>query len=360
MFTKKCIYELKKFKFNYKNSLVSNVLKEHLLKPKMSFLSITNRTSLYKINKFNFVENPKNQFSSPRNQPDELRNQVGPKYQDIEKEQKVYDSDSEDPMSFKNERKRLFYLLTASAIIITGVYIGLSYLKPDEKIASKRRLGEVTYVGKAQIGGPWKLLDTNGQLVTHKDLQGKYYLIYFGFTQCPDVCPMSLQKLAQVLTKIRQSKEYKYFDLECLFISVDPDRDSFERIKQYCSLFDNKILGLTAKSNDDKDLKDMLKHFKIHSSKIYLSKEDEEEDKKNMQKNAPEVLNQMDKLQPKINSKYSLDHTIVTYLMGPNNNFLTYLSSNLNSQEMYNIVLDEIMNDLTSQLKSLPTEKNKH
>jgi cytochrome oxidase Cu insertion factor (SCO1/SenC/PrrC family) len=103
----------------------------------------------------------------------------------------------------------------------------------------------------------------------------------------------------------------------------------------------------------------MLKKFKIHSSKIYLSKEDEEEDKKNMIKNAPEVINHMEKFKPKNTSKYSLDHTIVTYLMGPNNNFLTYLSANLNTDEMYNIIVEEIMHDLTVQLKSLPVEKNK-
>ena len=66
----------------------------------------------------------------------------------------------------------------------------------------------------------------------------------------------------------------------------------------------------------------------------------------------------MEKYNSKTNLKYSLDHTIVTYLMGPNNNFITYLSANLNQEEMYNIVVEEIMHDLTKQLKSLPKEKN--
>jgi protein SCO1/2 len=275
----------------------------------------------------------------------------------IEKQQEVYDSDNEDQSSFYNQRKRLFYLLSASAIIISGVYIALNYLKPDENIPVKKRFGEVTYVGKAQIGGPWKLYDTKGNIVTHNDFRGRYYLIYFGFTQCPDVCPMSLQKLSKMLTKIKQSKEYKYFDLDCIFVSVDPDRDTPERIDNYCNLFDKKIIGLTSISNEHAELKDTLKKFKIHSSKIYLSKDDEEEDKKNLQKNAPGVLNHMDKFQPKNNLRYSLDHTIVTYLMGPNNNFITFLSANLSVEEMYNIVVEEIMHDLTSSLKSLPTEK---
>jgi len=276
---------------------------------------------------------------------------------EIQKEKEFYDSDSEDTTSFYNRRRRLYYLLIVSATVITGVYVGLHFLRPEEKIPAKKRLGEVTFVGKAQIGGPWKMIDTKGETINNKDLSGKYYLIYFGFTQCPDVCPMSLQKIAKVLKKVRMSKEYKYFDIECIFVSVDPDRDTLERINNYTKLFDDKIIGITAPSNDHPSLKEMLKSFKIHSSKIYLTKEDEEEDLKNLQKNVPEVVNQMQNFEVKNNMKYSLDHTIVTYLMGPNNNFVTYLSANLNNDEMYNIVVDEIMNDLTKQLKSLPREK---
>ena len=56
-----------------------------------------------------------------------------------------------------------------------------------------------TYTGKADIGGPWLLYNTKGEPVTHKDFEGKYYLIYFGFTFCPDVCPVSLMKMAKAL-----------------------------------------------------------------------------------------------------------------------------------------------------------------
>lgn len=331
-----------------------------LMKNKIIFNPQFTRPHLNKYNNFinfssfNFSEDPN---KSRNTMPDELSNR--PTKPEVEKDQEEYDSDAEDPTSFYNKRKKLYYLLTVSATVIAGVFVGLNFLKPDETIPAKRRLGEVTYVGKAQIGGPWKLYDTEGNIVSHKDFSGKYYLIYFGFTQCPDVCPMSLQKIAKVLKKVRASKEYKYFDLECIFVSVDPDRDTGERIKNYCKLFDNKIIGLTAPSNDSQELKDMLRHFKIHSSKIYLSKEDEEEDQKNLEKNAPYLTNKMQNFKPKSNAKYSLDHTIVTYLMGPNNNFITYLSANLNNDEMYNIVIDEVMNDLTKQLKSLPVEKSR-
>lgn len=139
-----------------------------------------------------------------------------------------------------------------------------------------------TYTGKADIGGNWLLYNTDGEPVTHKDMAGKYYLIYFGFTFCPDVCPVSLMKMAKALNRVKESKEYNYFDIEAIFVSVDPDRDSNERIKEYCKIFDESLIGLTHKSNNNPELKDLLKKFKIHVSKILLSEEEEKEDLKSL------------------------------------------------------------------------------
>ena len=78
------------------------------------------------------------------------------------------------------------------------------------------------------------MYNTKGEPVTHKDLEGKYYLIYFGFTFCPDVCAISLMKMSKALNKVKASKEYAYFDLAAIFVSVDPDRDRLDRIEEYC------------------------------------------------------------------------------------------------------------------------------
>ena len=131
------------------------------------------------------------------------------------------------------------------------------------------------------------LYDTKGNPFSSKDLEGKYYLIYFGFTFCPDVCPVSLMKMSNALNKVKESKEYTYFDLEALFVSVDPDRDSNERIEEYCKIFHPDLKGLTHKSNNNEDLKNTLKKFKIHVSKILLTEEEEAEDMKSLQEHAP-------------------------------------------------------------------------
>lgn len=323
---------------------------ESLIKSTFKARNLVNNNN-YKFSQSNKYDNSKEKLEIPQDDNTQKNSS------EIGRQQEEYDSDAEDQSSFKASRTKLFFTIAASSLGMFGIYSALNYLKPEKTDAKKKKVGEVTYVGKPEIGGTWKLLDTNGNWVTHKNFEGKYYLIYFGFTQCPDVCPMSLQKIAKMLKKIRASQEYKYFDIECFFVSVDPDRDTLERIKQYCEIFDNQIKGLTHLSNDHPDFKEIMKKFKIHSSKIYLSKEDIEQDKKDLEKNAPNVVSSMDKLAPKNNLKYSMDHTIVTYLFNPNNTFLTYLSANLNADEMYNIVSDEIMNDLTKQLKKLPMVK---
>ena len=197
--------------------------------------------------------------------------------------------------------------------------VSMKRQKENEKKSLEPQKSTTKYTGKADIGGNWLLYDTKGEPYSHKDLQGKYYLIYFGFTFCPDVCPISLMKMAKAMNKVKESKEYNYFDLDAVFVSVDPDRDSNERIEEYCKIFDPSIKGLTHKTNDNPELKDILRKFKIHVSKILLSEEEEKEDMKSLQEHAPEVIEKLGGLAKKKDDKYTLDHSIIVYLMGPDN-----------------------------------------
>uniref|UniRef100_A0A7S3CNJ8 Uncharacterized protein n=1 Tax=Strombidium rassoulzadegani TaxID=1082188 RepID=A0A7S3CNJ8_9SPIT len=162
-------------------------------------------------------------------------------------------------------------------------------------------------------------------------------------------------KMANCVKLVKQSKEYKYFDLDSIFVSVDPDRDSNERIDEYCKIFDENMIGLTHKTNDEPALKELLKKFKIHVSKILLNEEEEKEDLKTLTANAPEVVEKLGKLKKKKDERYTLDHSIIVYLMGPDNQFLTYLGSNLDEKDMADLILDEITNDLRRRV--LPSSK---
>ena len=106
--------------------------------------------------------------------------------------------------------------------------------------------------------------------------------------------------MANALKNVRKSKEYNYFDLEAIFVSVDPDRDTNERIEEYCQIFDESIIGLTHKTNDNIELKELLKKFKIHVSKIYLSDKEQDEDLQTLRENNAEVADLVAKEQAKL------------------------------------------------------------
>ena len=89
-------------------------------------------------------------------------------------------------------------------------------------------------------------MDLEGKEFTEKNLEGNYYLIYFGFVNCPDICPLTMHKLNRAIEKIKKMPEARFFDLKALFISVDPDRDTLSKIKKYLSLFPgDNFIGLT-------------------------------------------------------------------------------------------------------------------
>lgn len=75
------------------------------------------------------------------------------------------------------------------------------------------------------------MIDHNGKPFSSTDLAGTYYLIYFGFTKCPDICPATLIKLGRVLRLIKKMPEYHYLNLKTVFVSCDPDRDTPKRLK---------------------------------------------------------------------------------------------------------------------------------
>ena len=91
------------------------------------------------------------------------------------------------------------------------------------------------------VGGPWSLTDTNGTLVTQSTFQGRYTLLYFGYTHCPDICPVTLGTVAAALDMAGSRGRL----VQPIFISVDPQRDSLSVIKDYVERFSPRIIGLT-------------------------------------------------------------------------------------------------------------------
>ena len=128
--------------------------------------------------------------------------------------------------------------------------------------------------GKAAIGGPFELVDQSGKSFTDKDLLGKFALIYFGFTYCPDICPDELEKMSAAIDEVgmhpcpppSQSRDIQYawsqplssltatfcyaekqtgLQVQPVFISIDPERDSVKQVSSYVSEFHPRLIGLT-------------------------------------------------------------------------------------------------------------------
>jgi protein SCO1/2 len=97
----------------------------------------------------------------------------------------------------------------------------------------------------ARIGGPFALVNQDGRPTTDKDFAGKYRLMYFGYTYCPDVCPVDLQKLMAGYAAFEKAEPEAAARLAPIFVSVDPDRDKPAVLKQYVTAFHPKLTGLT-------------------------------------------------------------------------------------------------------------------
>ena len=138
----------------------------------------------------------------------------------------------------------------------------------------------------AAIGGPFQLTDQSGQTVTEKSLQGRPTLIFFGFTHCPDVCPTALFEISELLHAMGNDADR----VNAYFVSVDPERDSKEAIKDYLSSFDPHLKGLTG---DPEAIAKVLSAYRVYAKKVPLKDGD-----------------------------YTMDHTALTYLMDRDGKFV--------------------------------------
>jgi len=100
-------------------------------------------------------------------------------------------------------------------------------------------------LANAKIGGPFALTDQTGKQVTDKDFVGKFRVIYFGYTYCPDVCPIDLQNVAQGMKVLEKRNPALASQVVSIFISVDPARDTPAVLKQYVGAFSARMVGLT-------------------------------------------------------------------------------------------------------------------
>jgi protein SCO1/2 len=141
---------------------------------------------------------------------------------------------------------RIASLVTAALLAAVTGYV---YLTRGEAVVSV-----------ADIGGPFRLASANGGVVDSQDLAGKPYAVFFGFTRCPEVCPTTMAEMSAALTELGDEGK----DLRVFFVTVDPERDTAEFLKDYLSSFDPRIEALVPTAEE---LAAMARSFRAYYAK---------------------------------------------------------------------------------------------
>lgn len=191
----------------------------------------------------------------------------------------------------------IFAILAVSAAVI---FAGMSYYisqLPHSSISS----------GTALVGGPFTLTDQDGRKVTEKDFLGKYMLVFFGYTYCPDICPTELQVMSAALDSLGAKADA----IQPVFISVDPRRDTPEVLKQYVGNFHPRLMGLTGTPDE---IASVAKTYRVFFSRVENSGSD----------------------------TYLVDHSTVMYLMDPQGRFLKHFSYTTDAAALANALAEAI------------------
>lgn len=136
------------------------------------------------------------------------------------------------------------------------------YFRYEKARMARARIAEANKgIGKPLVGGAFHLTDHNGKDFTQEDLKGKYSLVYFGFTHCPDICPEELDKMAGMIDQVKE--KHGEGVMRNVFISCDPARDTPEVIRRYLAEFHEDILGMTGTWQE---VKDVCKAYRVYFS----------------------------------------------------------------------------------------------
>jgi protein SCO1/2 len=179
-------------------------------------------------------------------------------------------------------------VIVATVLVGVGLgYIANRLLFDDSPVATVRQSRSF---GEALVGGAFTLTDQNGQRRTDADFRGRLMLVNFGFTNCPDICPLGLSMMTETLDRLGPQAE----NVQPIFITVDPARDTPAVIKDYVAHFSDRMVGLTGTPEEiAAAAKAYRVYYKVHGD-------------------------------PATNPNYAVDHSGFIYLMGRDGKFLAH------------------------------------
>lgn len=193
----------------------------------------------------------------------------------------------------RNKQALIPYLLLVAAL--AG---GLLWYQSEQV----PRLGRVVSTGKMEVGGPFHLTDHTGKPRGDSDFRGRYMLIYFGFTFCPDICPTTLAVMAEALDKLGPDAK----KIVPILITIDPERDTPAVLAEYVKAFGPSFVGLTGSVAE---IKDVANKFRVYAVKQPLD-------------DAPKGGN------------YGVDHSNVMYLVGPDGKVIHFYTEAISPDDL--------------------------
>ena len=193
----------------------------------------------------------------------------------------------------RNKQALIPYLLLVAAL--AG---GLLWYQSEQV----PRLGRVVSTGKMEVGGPFRLTDHTGKPRGDADFRGRYMLIYFGFTFCPDICPTTLAVMAEALDKLGPDAK----KIVPILITIDPERDTPQVLAEYVKAFGPSFVGLTGSVAE---IKEVAKKFRVYAVKQPLD-------------DAPKGGN------------YGVDHSNVMYLVGPDGKVIHFYTEAISPDDL--------------------------
>jgi protein SCO1/2 len=159
------------------------------------------------------------------------------------------------------------------------------------------------------IGGDFTLTDQSGKRVKDADFRGKIMLVFFGFTHCPDICPVTVATMSKVMPLLGN----KVDQVVPIFITVDPERDTPKALKEYLANFDKRIIALTG---SPKEIKKAADAYKVYFSVAEASKQK--------------------------NGDYSVDHSTIVYMMDKKGAYIRHFSYDTGEKEIANAILEAL------------------
>ncbi|KND02509.1 uncharacterized protein SPPG_02967 [Spizellomyces punctatus DAOM BR117] len=200
------------------------------------------------------------------------------------------------------------------AFLVSGAALFGYFEYEKRKLQARREASKNESAGKPLVGGPFSLVDHNGRPVTDLDYRGKYMLLYFGYTFCPDVCPEELEKMAEVVDTLSKKEGYTEETIVPIFISCDPKRDSIEAIKEYVRDFHPKFVGLIG---THAQIKRVAKAYRLYFSAPPRAVDDDEAD-------------------------YLVDHSIFFYLVDPDGKYVAHFGRTDTAEEVTDRIIQQI------------------